>query len=559
MTVNYGLYTDTAWSVPIVFKDVTGAVVNLSGAEFLADVISSSGAVVFRFKSTGGGATDGVIDKSQAINGILTFTASSTQHANIVAGIYRVHLKKDLTDDVWTSEGTMLVGGPGASDTYLTFDDPSNGTVGALVINVGGGGGGGAGSWGSITGTLSNQTDLQAALDAKQPVSADLTSIAGIAGTSGILKKSAAGSWALAVAGTDYVAPAGLSTYAPLASPTFTGVPAAPTAAADTNTTQLATTAYYAGQASATTPIMDGTATIGTSLKFARADHVHPTDTSRAPLASPTFTGVPAAPTAAVDTNTTQVATTAYVVGQASATAPVVDGTATVGVSTRFARADHVHPTDTSRAPLASPTFTGVPAAPTAAVDTNTTQVASTAFVLAQAAAVTPSGLGTAAVGTSTRFARADHVHAIGGATTQIQYNNAGALAGASGITTDGTSLTVTGQATQPVQTLTDGATVNWNCASGAKAKVTVAGNRTIAAVTNAVEGTSYTLWVIQDATGSRTLTWTTTGAGSFDFGTDGAPTLTTTASRADVLGFEAISIGGTLKLRFVGIKKGFA
>lgn len=35
-----------------------------------------------------------------------------------------------------------------------------------------------------------------------------------------------------------------------------------------------------------------------------------------APLASPTFTGTPAAPTAAVDTNTTQIATTQYVVGQ---------------------------------------------------------------------------------------------------------------------------------------------------------------------------------------------------------------------------------------------------
>ena len=35
-----------------------------------------------------------------------------------------------------------------------------------------------------------------------------------------------------------------LSTYATLASPTLTGVPAAPTAAAATNTTQLATTAY---------------------------------------------------------------------------------------------------------------------------------------------------------------------------------------------------------------------------------------------------------------------------------------------------------------------------
>lgn len=35
-----------------------------------------------------------------------------------------------------------------------------------------------------------------------------------------------------------------------------------------------------------------------------------------APIASPTFTGVPAAPTPAVDTNTTQLATTAYVIGQ---------------------------------------------------------------------------------------------------------------------------------------------------------------------------------------------------------------------------------------------------
>ena len=72
--------------------------------------------------------------------------------------------------------------------------------------------------------------------------------------------------------------------YSPLASPTFTGVPAAPTAAADTNTTQIATTDY-----------------VQTEL----GDY--------ATLASPTFTGTPAAPTAATGTNTTQVATTAFV------------------------------------------------------------------------------------------------------------------------------------------------------------------------------------------------------------------------------------------------------
>lgn len=155
------------------------------------------------------------------------------------------------------------------------------------------------------------------------------------------------------------------------------------TLAQNTNTTGLATTAFVLGQASSTTPAMDGTAAVGTGTTFARADHVHPTDTTRAPLASPTFTGVPAAPTAAANTNTTQLATTAYVVGQAATVAPLIDGTAAVGTSLLYARQDHVHPTDTSRAPLASPALTGVPTAPTATAGTNTTQIATTAFVTA--------------------------------------------------------------------------------------------------------------------------------------------------------------------------------
>ena len=131
-----------------------------------------------------------------------------------------------------------------------------------------------------------------------------------------------------------------------------------------------------------------------------------------APLASPALTGTPTAPTASADTNTTQVATTAFVLGQASSTNPAMNGSVAVGTSTRYARADHVHASDTSRAPLASPALTGTPTAPTAAADTNTTQLATTAFVLGQAASTTPAALGTAAVGTSTRYARADHVHA---------------------------------------------------------------------------------------------------------------------------------------------------
>lgn len=161
---------------------------------------------------------------------------------------------------------------------------------------------------------------------------------------------------------------------APLASPALTGTPTAPTAAVDTSTTQVATTAFVTNQAANATSPMNGTAAVGTSKRYARQDHVHPTDTSRAPLASPALTGTPTAPTAAADTNTTQIATTAYVAGQASSTNPVINGTAAPGTSLKYARADHVHPTDTSRAPTASPTFTGTVTTPltTAGVVTTT-------------------------------------------------------------------------------------------------------------------------------------------------------------------------------------------
>lgn len=99
-----------------------------------------------------------------------------------------------------------------------------------------------------------------------------------------------------------------------LDSPDLTGVPTAPTAAASVNDTQVATTAYVKSQATSTTPIVDGTATVGTlATGFALGDHVHPTDTSRAPLASPAFTGNPTAPTPAANDNDTSIATTAFV------------------------------------------------------------------------------------------------------------------------------------------------------------------------------------------------------------------------------------------------------
>lgn len=61
------------------------------------------------------------------------------------------------------------------------------------------------------------------------------------------------------------------------------------------------------------TPSMDGTASTGTAKRFALQDHVHPSDTTKAPLASPAFTGTPTAPTATTGTSTTQIATTEFV------------------------------------------------------------------------------------------------------------------------------------------------------------------------------------------------------------------------------------------------------
>jgi hypothetical protein len=62
---------------------------------------------------------------------------------------------------------------------------------------------------------------------------------------------------------------------------------------------------------------------------------------------------------------------------------PQMNGTAAAGTATQWSRGDHVHPSDTSRAPIASPAFTGTPTAPTPANGTNTTQLATTQFVLA--------------------------------------------------------------------------------------------------------------------------------------------------------------------------------
>ena len=103
-------------------------------------------------------------------------------------------------------------------------------------------------------------------------------------------------------------------------------------------------------------------------------------------------------------------------------------------------------------------------------------------------------------------------------------------------LTTKGTGLILFNDgAFNADATLTDGATITWDVGSSPVAKVTLGGNRTLSAPTNSVAGQFISLTVIQDATGSRTLTFNS----AYEFTADTAPTLTTTASKADIFVFK--------------------
>jgi hypothetical protein len=94
----------------------------------------------------------------------------------------------------------------------------------------------------------------------------------------------------------------------------------------------------------------------------------------------------------------------------------------------------------------------------------------------------------------------------------------------------DGGYSSFTSAALNPEATLTDGATVSWNALTQPVAKVTLGDNRTMAAPSGGVTGQFIALLVIQDGTGSRTLTWNAV----YEFKDDTAPTLTATASKGD-------------------------
>jgi len=185
---------------------------------------------------------------------------------------------------------------------------------------------------------------------------------------------------------------------APLASPALTGTPTAPTAAAGTNTTQLATTAFVAGAIASCRPKHSYVAITTASTAIAgERGNTYGVNANGCTLTLPIYNtaeyvdgdeicvvvGVSAA-------RELTIVSPSYV-SRGTGLQPVNTPFNITGFGTfiSFVKAANVwimsYPEYelAGKAPLASPALTGTPTAPTAAVGTNTTQIASTAFCAA--------------------------------------------------------------------------------------------------------------------------------------------------------------------------------
>jgi hypothetical protein len=453
---------------------------------------------------------------------------------------------------------------------------------------------------GSFDSTLATTAYVDRGLAGYQPLSAELTSLAGVTSVGAFYYRSAVGNWlpvemganmtfssgilasagggggtgGIAEAPTDSVyyarrnatwvataiqadAPSdsvnyyvrnnaawvnitgALSAYAPLLTPTFTGFPKSVTFAKTDNSTQIATTAY---------------------VKSVVGDYA----TLAGP--GPAFTGVPSAPTPSWPTsNDGTLATTAFV---QSAVAPL--------------------------APKDTPIFTGNAQAVTPGAGNNTTSIATTAFVHGEIANIpgipdasityakiqnisaSSRVLGriAAGAGVTQELAGADLVTIIDGNLTSVMtpgnwnivYHNGSGVRTAIPVGAAGTSLQGNGVAAAPSFTawataaqfagnsanavlptnavwtaaapvaLTDAATVTPDFSTGFDFIWTIgAAGRTLVNATNLKPGQKGLIYLVQDATGSRTIT---TWGSFYKFPGGLKPTLSTAVNAVDVVSY---------------------
>ena len=130
---------------------------------------------------------------------------------------------------------------------------------------------------------------------------------------------------------------------------------------------------------------------------------------------------------------------------------------------------------------------------------------------------------------------------AVSATAAELNFNDIATLgtsAASKTITADANGLTkITGAVLNVEDTLTDASTITWDVIASPVAKVTLGANRTLAAPSGSTPaaGQFIAITVIQDGTGSRTLTWNAT----YEFTADTAPTLTTTANKGDLFIFK--------------------
>lgn len=349
--------------------------------------------------------------------------------------------------------------------------------------------------------------------DGSMPVDLEVTAID--------VSKANAGTLPVARGGTGTTTSTGTGKLVLDNSPALTGTPTAPTAAVGTNNTQVATTGFVATGLSgkSDTNHVHSVATTGSNGFMSSADKTKldgiaagaqvnvPTNLDRSPSATTvtissstgTSTTIPAATTTAAGVMTAADKTKLDGVA-VGATANATDAslrdrsthTGTQATST-------ISGLDTAlsaKAPLNSPALTGVPTAPTATAGTNTTQLATTAFVQA----VNASDTGSAATAVKLKTARA-----IGG----VFFD------GSADITLPGVNSVGTQNTTGSAATLTTARTINGTAFNGS-ANITTANwgtarNITLGSSTKSVNGSVNVSWTLPEIGAEPTLAAGTT------------------------------------------------
>ena len=344
-----------------------------------------------------------------------------------------------------------------------------SGTYTAWVVNVGGVTPATSVAWGAITGTLSSQTDLQSALDLKLAATTAATTYAPLASpalTGNVTITSSTGA-ALFIeqTGTGNI----LTLHDQASDTTFvtidangkvSTIPSEATNGAGFNIAHGAapttpvngdiwttTSGVFARINAGTQQLMSlgNTQTVSGSITFSNASQTLGNSTAASTINVGTGATLTATTKAVnIGTNGVSGSTTNITVGPvlgasttsignttAASTLNLASGatltatTKAVNIGTNGVAGSTTNITIGSTTGTSTTTLQGTTNGVTAAADTNSVALATTAYVVGQASAVAPSNdAATAAVGTSLRYARADHVHLnplpAGGSANQV-------------------------------------------------------------------------------------------------------------------------------------------